>query len=80
MLYAGQMRTKPVMRGTTPIHPHIPTVPVAARAIKTRPTRILMARSMVPTFACMASSLIKRVAPALNKTGRIAGVVPRADV
>ena len=36
--YRGQKLTNPVSKGTTPSQPHHPTVPVAAKAIKTMPT------------------------------------------
>jgi hypothetical protein len=49
-VYAGQNLNKPVASGTIPIHPQIPTVPVKARAINTRPTTIRKIRSTPPTL------------------------------
>ena len=48
-VYAGQNLNSPVARGMTPSQPHHPTVPVAARAMSTRPATIRNTRSMVPT-------------------------------
>ena len=47
-VYSGHMPIAPVSSGTTPMYPHMPTVPVAARPIKTRPPATRNARSMVP--------------------------------
>ena len=48
--YAGQNRNSPVASGIAPNQPHQPTVPVAAKPIRTKPTMTRSARSTVPTL------------------------------
>ena len=57
-VYKGQDLMRPVTRGITPIQPHGANMPVAAKVIKTTPTMIRNALSILPTLTFMGNLLL----------------------
>jgi len=58
-VYSGQKFIRPVTKGTTPIQPQTPIVPINVSTINNAPTTIRIDLSVTPTFAFIVTMLIK---------------------